>query len=65
MGSPGAYLVVGRSEHGVRPAAEAVLDYGDFKAVCACAKDSASSSSTESSTSTAHPSALNSCSFPS
>ena len=30
MGSPGAYLVVGRSEHGVRPAAEAVLDYGDF-----------------------------------
>lgn len=30
MGLPGAYLVVGRSEHGVRPAAEAVLDYDDF-----------------------------------
>lgn len=30
MGLPGAYLTVGRREHGVRPAAEAVLDYDDF-----------------------------------
>ena len=30
MGKPGAYLNIGRKEHGVRPAREAVGDYDDF-----------------------------------
>ena len=30
MGKPGAYLSIGRSEHGVRPAREAVADFDDF-----------------------------------
>ena len=30
MGRTGAYLQVGRREHGVRPASEAVADYGEF-----------------------------------
>ena len=30
MGKPGAYLQVGRQEHGVRPAAESVRDFEDF-----------------------------------
>ena len=30
MGKPGAYLSIGREEHGVRPAREAVADFGDF-----------------------------------
>ena len=30
MGKPGAYLSVGRCEHGVRPAAETVADFDDF-----------------------------------
>lgn len=30
MGRPGAYLKVGRHEHGVRPAVEAVRDFDDF-----------------------------------
>ena len=30
MGKPGAYLSIGRREHGVRPAREAVADYDDF-----------------------------------
>lgn len=30
MGKPGAFLNIGRHEHGVRPANEAVLDFDDF-----------------------------------
>ena len=30
MGKPGAYLQIGRSEHGVRPSAESVGDFADF-----------------------------------
>ena len=30
MGKPGAYLNIGRREHGVRPPSEAVADYGNF-----------------------------------
>lgn len=30
MGKPGAYLSIGRTEHGLRPAAEAVRDFHDF-----------------------------------
>ncbi len=30
MGKPGAYLVVGRKDHNVRPAAESVHDFDDF-----------------------------------
>ena len=30
MGEPGAYLNIGRVEHGVRPTAEAVADFDDF-----------------------------------
>ena len=30
MGKPGAYLNIGRHEHGVRPTAEAVRDFDDF-----------------------------------
>ena len=30
MGKPGAYLTIGRKEHGVRPASEALRDYGDI-----------------------------------
>ena len=30
MGKPCAYLTIGRKEHGVRPAEEAIGDFGDF-----------------------------------
>lgn len=30
MGKPGAYLNIGRKEHGVRPASEALADFGDI-----------------------------------
>ncbi|MBO4352833.1 MAG: glutamate synthase, partial [Eggerthellaceae bacterium] len=30
MGKAGAYLQIGRQDHGVRPAAESVRDYADF-----------------------------------
>ena len=30
MGKPGAYLTIGRHEHGVRPAGETVADFDDF-----------------------------------